>query len=326
MLSEKANRCIINTIKDDTAVLLTIAIPTFKRFDLLKETLRSVFANNFKIKVEVIIVDNDPEDETIALDEMKEFKNYSFKYYKNQENYGMFGNWNQCLSLANGKYITILHDDDLLDINFAPALEEEICKGYNGFSFDWYTLDQRKSQNLPSFNFLHYLSKYTLKLLKRFRKRNIYDLQDFFVMNRFMGTLGVIFERKKALELNGFDEKYYPIADYEFWMRWIIDFGELKFVPKQMTYYRIRQNESMKPEVISLFISMNDSLRHRIVDNKKISAPKSLLQALKERDTFQFNFNWQSRAELKKITFQVICYLYIRFKCVLLSYFLLKKC
>ncbi|WP_016604293.1 glycosyltransferase, partial [Yersinia pestis] len=89
---------------------------------LLKETLKSVFSLEFNIPVEVIVVDNDPEHPELVLSEMAEFERYDFIYYKNIENYGMFGNWNQCLNLGRGKLITILHDDDLLCANFPREL------------------------------------------------------------------------------------------------------------------------------------------------------------------------------------------------------------
>jgi len=85
----------------------------------LKETLNSVFALNFSFPVEILIVDNDPEQIDLALKEMAEFSGKEFTFYKNDQNLGMFGNWNQCLSLAKGKYITILHDDDILLKEFA---------------------------------------------------------------------------------------------------------------------------------------------------------------------------------------------------------------
>ncbi|WP_145500740.1 glycosyltransferase family 2 protein, partial [Yersinia bercovieri] len=117
----KSNTIIDRSCDDD--VLLTIAIPTYKRFELLKETLRSVFSLEFNIPIEVIVVDNDPDNSELVLSEMKEFEHCDFIYYKNIENYGMFGNWNQCLNLGRGKLITILHDDDLLCANFPYELE-----------------------------------------------------------------------------------------------------------------------------------------------------------------------------------------------------------
>lgn len=319
MLSEKANRCIINTMYYEGDVLLTIAIPTYKRFDLLKETLRSVFANDFKINIEVIVVDNDPDNDMLALQEMKEFEKFQFKYYKNSENYGMFGNWNQCLMLAKGKYITLLHDDDLLDQQFSEAVEKEITKGYSAFGFAWNTLDQRKKENKPSFNLVHFCFKKISNILKNTLSKESYGLSDFFTMNRFMGTLGVVFNRDKAIRIAGFDESYYPISDYQFWLKWLMKYEEFKFSSKKVTYYRIRENESMRGEVINLFIKKNDEIRRSLVNAECLSAPTSLINSLWERDKLLFNFNWQNSNNYHKKNMEVLRYLFLRCKCYILA-------
>lgn len=323
MLTKNSSRCIIDTLSStEKDILLSITIPTFKRFSLLKETLRSVFENQFSFPVEVIIVDNDPENEEQALEEMSEFSINEFRYYKNTQNYGMFGNWNQCLTLARGKYITILHDDDLLKKNFALVTSREITKGLHAFGFQWEVLDQRSSDTQPDKNFFHAIFKSTkAKLSSDFNEKD-YGLLDFFMMNKFMGTLGVIFERDKAIEINGFDEQGYPTSDYDFWLRWIIKYGSIKFINEHVSLYRVRENESMRPEVIDLFVNKNDEIRRDIVETKKLNTPPFLLDLLRVRDQYLFNFNWASNERYKKTSINVIRYIFIRVLCNVLSRFI----
>ena len=40
------------------------------------------------------------------------------RYYKNVQNIGLFGNWNRCFQLACGKWVVLLHDDDLIFDDF----------------------------------------------------------------------------------------------------------------------------------------------------------------------------------------------------------------
>ena len=40
------------------------------------------------------------------------------KYYKNEKNIGMYGNWNRCIELSNGEYLTILNDDKASPLNW----------------------------------------------------------------------------------------------------------------------------------------------------------------------------------------------------------------
>lgn len=49
-------------------------------------------------------------------------------YYKNEANLGLFGNWNRCIELAKGKWVCLLHSDDLLMPNYLRELKNAILK------------------------------------------------------------------------------------------------------------------------------------------------------------------------------------------------------
>lgn len=108
---------------------LSIAIPTYRRFDLLAEALSSALAQRFEIPIEILIVDNDPDNDAVALDAMHVFMDQPVSYYKNDTNVGMVMNWNRCLELARGEYVTILHDDDLLEPGFAEEVNRHLGPG-----------------------------------------------------------------------------------------------------------------------------------------------------------------------------------------------------
>jgi len=94
---------------------ITIAIPTYKRADLLKEAIDSAINQIDYTNYDIIVVDNNPERgcETEKL-MMTYSNNPMISYYKNADNLGMVGNWNRLFTLAKGKYVVMLHDDDLL--------------------------------------------------------------------------------------------------------------------------------------------------------------------------------------------------------------------
>ncbi|CNF07384.1 TPA: glycosyltransferase [Yersinia enterocolitica] len=291
----KSNAIIDSGLSDD--VLLTIAIPTYKRFDLLKETLRSVFALKFNIPIEIIIVDNDPTSVKLALSEMDEFKNEKFTYYKNIENYGMFDNWNQCLNLGRGRLITILHDDDLLNSNFATELEsylskEERVRPIEFISFGSYILEQRVTELNADGNILYILGKKIFKVLSKwkhsFKKDSditCVNLRDIFWSNPFTGTLAIVMDREKALRLGGFDANLYPVADYDFWIRWIQNYGTLKRKNIKVAHYRILENDSLKPETASAMINSNLNLRTRMIqENQDLSVKKSDAYLIKKME------------------------------------------
>jgi glycosyltransferase involved in cell wall biosynthesis len=308
------SKCLINNAVSQDLTLLTIAIPTFKRFELLKETLDSVFKLKFAIPIEVIIVDNDPANGEIALQEMKDYCNCNFKYYKNNENYGMFGNWNQCLELATGKYITILHDDDLLDAEFAVQANKLLGESNPTIlGFDRSILDQRSEAQKVKVPFVYEVLK---KIVNRGRGQNEtirqIDISDFFWRNVFSGTLGVIMQVEMAKKIQ-FDANMYPIADYDFWVRWINDFGPIIYIPKVVGFYRIRENESFRPEVIKGFINKNKELREKMCRQHSIEAQmKKNIGLMRSVDEYDCNYLLRARKDFTMTWRDMAKYMYLK--------------
>jgi len=95
--------------------LLTIAIPTFNRARCLRELL-SGLTDQLKneSRVELIISDNCSTDETPAV--VKDFvaRGLQVRYIRNATNIGPDANFLQCFEQAQGKYVWLFSDDDLL--------------------------------------------------------------------------------------------------------------------------------------------------------------------------------------------------------------------
>jgi glycosyltransferase involved in cell wall biosynthesis len=95
--------------------LLTIAVPTYRRPDLLRRALASIVqAIPEPSVVEVIISDNSPE---ISVPEVERFRTAwtgRLRYLPNEPSIETAANWNQCITSASGRYVLFLHDDDFL--------------------------------------------------------------------------------------------------------------------------------------------------------------------------------------------------------------------
>lgn len=289
--------------------ILSIAVPTYKRFDLLKETLDSVFALNFSVPVEILVVDNDPDDLEQALLEMSHYRNNSFAYYKNAENLGAYGNWNQCLALARGKYITILHDDDLLLPEFAAQINTLLRNEgipHEIVSFAAGILDLRKDRPLTTQHgvlrqfinrFIHSVSSLEVEI----------GIADLFFANKIFGTLGVVMNREMALSLNGFNADYYPVADYDFWCRWVIHFGNINVIQKKVGLYRLQQNDSLKPEVRIGVLEGSTDIRKRLVSQSAVPLFfKMLIGITAAVQTKSVNLDWLTKNETDPIIFRTV--------------------
>lgn len=313
-------------ISNSKDIILTIAIPTYKRFHLLKETLRSVFNLKFNISVEIIIVDNDPEQKDLAINEMAEFSNKEFKYYKNIENYGAAGNWNRCLELGKGKFITILHDDDFLCDNFSTEIEGYLASYQNNDSipmigFNASTLDQRARNKKVKLNLLYLLGKKTFDIYKRLRVSNEIvskDLKDFIFSGCYVSTLGVVMDREKALLISGFDNTWYPIIDCEFYVRWIRNYGNVMYKDVKVSKYRMLDNDSMRPEVINAVIEKSYDLRMKIHnENSHLTGISEFAEIMKKIEQYTWNMKWRKGNEYKVTVFDIIKLFSLKVRCIL---------
>lgn len=115
---------------------ISICIPTFNRADYLEQTLQSITRQTQK-PFEVIIVDNASTDNTSQI--VAKYCRFGFTYIRNPKNLGMVGNYNRCLSLAHGNYLSFLHSDDLID----PIWQETWLKTISRYRADFYTASIR---------------------------------------------------------------------------------------------------------------------------------------------------------------------------------------
>ena len=100
---------------NDNVTLLSICIPTFNRLHCLENCLNSIKISNnfFNFPFEVCISDNNPDANAREL-VSKYQTEFSVNYHCNKKNIGLGKNIVKSVSLARGKYVWVLGNDDLL--------------------------------------------------------------------------------------------------------------------------------------------------------------------------------------------------------------------
>jgi len=99
----------LKTKRIDKLPLISFCIATYKRSELLRETLGSIIDQTYK-NYEVIVSDNDPQGSSKKI--VNSFKSRKIIYKKNKENIGAIKNFNKAISYAKGDFIVLLSDDD----------------------------------------------------------------------------------------------------------------------------------------------------------------------------------------------------------------------
>lgn len=98
-------------------MILTIGIPTYNRYETLKETVVSIaseWVKDYNHQIEIIISDNASTDSTKEIVTLTEFKMINAKYYCNEKNIGPDLNFFSLWQKAKGDYVLLLSDDDIL--------------------------------------------------------------------------------------------------------------------------------------------------------------------------------------------------------------------
>lgn len=224
-------------------IMFSIVIPTYKRPALLRETLVSAMQQDTTESYEIIVVDNEPYEETVSETQkvIQEFTCDRLLYFRNKENIGLCGNWNRCVELARGRYVTILHDDDWLEPDYLSAVQKEIS-GKKAILFKPNIRDFRKEKTESEVKIRNF--KYRIRSMFDyiFPKVNL-TLKDVYLRDPAYGTLGIMFETDAIKQLGGFQADLYPILDYALIVKYIQQYGA-KLLKKKVTNYRIDVNES----------------------------------------------------------------------------------
>jgi len=212
----------------ETKQKISICIPTFNRSDLLKKTLLSV-ANQTVKPWEVIVVDNYSSDDTQRV--VSEFS--EIKYFRNNTNLGVADNWNRCIELATGDFITLLHSDDLISPYWYERWQDMI-KGDNSQQIGAYfsatfTIDTNENAKIV----YRVFSKKTLlgpgEAFKEMWQRNMCALP----------ASGAIIYRKSVFDVIGkFDKSYSTEIDIALSLKLLYRFGVF-YTPELLFAYRI---------------------------------------------------------------------------------------
>lgn len=100
--------------------LVSICIPTYNRCDRVIKAVESALGQTYEM-IEVIVSDNGSDCDVISALSMYP----SVVVLREEVNRGMNANWNKCIDAANGDYVILLSDDDLLH----PTMVTELLEG-----------------------------------------------------------------------------------------------------------------------------------------------------------------------------------------------------
>ena len=97
--------------RDESNILLTIAIPTYNRGQRALESIQSLRKLKFDSEVEFFVIDNASES-TDGYAEISAISDSRIKYHKNEENILLLGSMLKLFEEAKGRFILLMSDED----------------------------------------------------------------------------------------------------------------------------------------------------------------------------------------------------------------------
>lgn len=248
--------------------IVSIVIPTYNRGLELEESISSAVEQiGIDFCYEIIIVNNNSsiEHTNVTLDYIKKIRkcNIEIRYYQNDKNIGMFGNWNRCVELARGEWVAFLHDDDLLDEHFLSSAIEEIEKNSKIDGLCSNVKYFGKGFNEPIKKKVRF--RYFRSTIKNLFFKKMIEIKplDSIVLNLNPygePSCGLILNRDKIIKLGGFDDSIDGVSDWFFLFKY--NYSYRIFKPNFITgYYRWEINQSMKLNTIHDFFKGFEIMR-----------------------------------------------------------------
>ncbi len=208
-------------------VLVTAIITTHKRsVEIVERALQSVLQQTYS-NIEVLVVDDSPND-FIHRDDVKNMvEGYNVKYIQHDKCMGACAARNTGLRVANGEFVAFLDDDD----EWKPT---KIEKQLDGFTKDCIALvycgSEKKNDSTGEIT----CQKLICKSGKVF---------DDLIKENFIGSTSFPLMRKHALlEIGGFDVMMQSMQDGDVWLR-IAQLYEVAFIDEPLVTYHVHDGE-----------------------------------------------------------------------------------
>ncbi len=253
---------------------LTVLVPTYRRTELLKEALESILIRQQHVDFfwDVVVIDNEPDDgkpnETEKL--IQELDHPRILYYRNSEHIRPGDNFNRGILLARGKWVTMLHDDDLLMPHALSCLgklirayDEEkhplgaIAASYSQIEYDPIRNELKADIAASNQYFMSLPMSYDIY---RITHNNVKILAH---IGGTAPTCGCTFLRQAVLEAGGFNEDFGISGDLILFYN--IERSYLVIAPlSPLGYYRWGDNGMVKSESTYRVIQDNYDFREYI--------------------------------------------------------------
>lgn len=226
-------------IKPKVSILTTV----YNREKYLAACIDSVLASDYQ-NWELIIVDDQSKDESVAIANAYAANDNRIKVYVNEKNLGDYPNRNQAASYAKGKYIKYLDADDLIYPHGLQIMVETMEQ----FPECALGISQEVAEDYKPYPFVMQPEE---TFRREFLQRGVLGL----------GPTGTIIRRDVFEALGGFSGTRY-IGDTEMWYALAMHYPVVKMIPG-LTFWRQHDDQEITKGQDSFFY-LENAFKHQV--------------------------------------------------------------
>ncbi len=206
---------------------VSVIIPTYNREEYICETIQSVLSQTFK-DFEIIVIDDGSTDNT-----KKKLEAFGSKIKLiEQKNSERAIARNNGVQNSSGEYIAFIDSDDLW-INTKLEKQVEVLDNLKDIILTYSQCLRVDSQSNQRKTAKRQLQGYSGTIFEDLLFRN------------FIVSPTPLIRRTSFEQTSGFQTKYIPYEDWEFWLRLSL-LGEFYFLSEPLAYYRIHPQQSVQ--------------------------------------------------------------------------------
>ena len=196
---------------------LSVVIVNYQTYELTKNAINSIFDYEYPFSLEVIVVDNASEDDSLL--KLKKYFNDKVKFIASAENNGFAAGNNQALKIANGRYVLLLNSDTVVWENTLETIynymEQHTDVGAAGCRvlLENGELDKACKRTFPNIK-NSFFRLFHIPTASKDKNYNLNDLPDDEIYEIDCLTGAFMFIRKEALDEIGFlDETFFMYGE-----------------------------------------------------------------------------------------------------------------
>ena len=212
---------------------ISVCIPVYNGSEYIRDCIKSILSQSFT-DFELILVNDASTDDSKKI--IQSYDDPRIKYFENDCNLGLIGNWNKCLEHSWGDYICIFHQDDIMS---PKNLEKKAA-----------VLDSEKQVGLV------YSDTLVIDKMGKIKSNHWFNLIDpnvdfirpgqsffdlMFVNLNIICCPSVMARRECYEKVGGFDARLPFSVDMEMWMR-IALFYDVAYLSQPLIEYRFHES------------------------------------------------------------------------------------